>query len=110
MERILRPTIDWKETGNNIKKLRNNSIELRRYICCNLLPLRSDKFDCQEKCETCVRELDPSISRRELALVFGISESLVENWEYGITPIRIEDLLYFAKICKVQLFDILVVK
>lgn len=111
MIKVLRPSINWELTGEKIKELRNGNIHLRRFICNNLLPYRSDKFDCDGiDCENCESDIDPSISRRELASVFGVSESLVENWEYGRTPVKIEDLLYFAKICHVGLFDILVVE
>ena len=53
--------------------------------------------------------IEQKISRRELGNVFSVSEDVVENWENGNTIIDIEELLLYAKICKIDLMDILVI-
>ena len=107
--KIKRNFIDWNSTGNKLFRLRSDNSNLRRYVCSSL---RQNTEKCENEsqaCETCEdRYMDRSISRPELAEVFGVSESVINNWESGRTEIGIEDLLFYCQIAKVELFDILV--
>ena len=105
MESIKRKYIDWKKTGTRLKNLRIRNQSLRRFVCHEL---NYDKGECSGDCKRCEYEMDSSISRTELAEVFGISESVVFNWENGKTPITVEDLLYYCQICGAELSDVLV--
>jgi len=101
----MRRYIDWQKTGKNLQLLRNDNIELRRYVCSTL---NRSKGDCDGKCLTCKYDMDSNISRPELAHVFNVSESVIFNWESGKTPVGVEDLLFYCEIAKVKLEDILV--
>ncbi len=105
MDRIERKFIDWKKTGTNLRLLRNDNIDLRRYIC---RELKFDENNCSGDCASCKYDMDASISRNELAEVFNVSESVVFNWESGRTPVSLDDLVFYTQVAKVDLFDILV--
>lgn len=106
MERIERKIVDWQKTAKNLKLLRNDNIELRRYVC---FVLRTKRNDCEGKtCDTCRFDMDNCISQSELAEVFNVSESMVANWENARSQPSIEDLLFYAQICKLTLDDLLV--
>ena len=87
--------------------LRNDNIHLRRNVC---NALNYDKGECSGECEDCRYDMDNSISRSELARVFKVSESVVFNWENGITPVSLEDMLFYCQIAKVKLSDVIVYK
>lgn len=97
--------IDWQKTGFNLKLIRNDNLNLRRYVC---YYLRQQNGLCADNCDECKFKMDSSISRAELAEVFGVSESVVYNWETGKTPISIEDLLFFCDVAHLSLDDVLV--
>lgn len=107
--KIERKFIDWEATGIKLFRLRSDNVNIRRYVCS---VLRQNTEKCENEsgsCETCEdRHMDRSISRPELARVFGVSESVINNWETGRTQIGIEDLLFYCQIAKVTLSDILV--
>lgn len=107
--RVLRKFIDWEATGNKLFRLRSDNAHLRRYVC-SMLKRNTSK--CNSKtgdCETCEdKYMDKNISRSELAKVFGVSDSVINNWETGRTEIGIEDLLFYCQIAQVELQDILV--
>lgn len=105
MERIDRKYVDWRKTGKNLRLLRNDNIELRRYVCGQL---KSGTENCSGDCASCKYDMDNSISRGELAEVFNVSESVVFNWESGRTPVSLDDLVFYTEIANVDLFDILV--
>lgn len=105
MKPIQRQFIDWKKTGRNLQMLREDNIELRRCVCS---ALKHDKGDCTEECATCRFEMDNHISRKELADVFGVSESVIFNWENGRTVVDYEDLLFYAQLSKLSLREIVV--
>lgn len=102
---IYRQFIDWKKTGRNLQLLREDNIELRRIVCG---ALKHYKGDCVGECEECKYEMDNHISRKELSDVFGVSESVIFNWENGRTPIGYEDLLFYAQLSKTGLDKIVV--
>lgn len=107
--KIARKIIDWEATGNNLYRLRSDNKHLRRYVCS---ALRQNTEKCNNgscDCETCTdKYMDKNISRPELAQVFAVSESVINNWERGKTKIGIEDLLFYCQIAEVTLDDILV--
>ncbi len=52
--------------------------------------------------------MDNHISRNELAEVFGVSESVIFNWENGRTAVSLEDMLFYAQISQKELSDIII--
>ena len=107
MDIIKKPTVDWVKTGINLQLMRNDNVNLRRYVCFNLRHLSGN---CDRDCDTCVYEMDKSISRLELATVFNVSESVIYNWEKGKTPPSIEDLMLYCVMAKVKLEDVLFIE
>ena len=107
--KIQRQFIDWDATGNKLFRLRNDNANLRRYVC-SILRGNTDKcLNETGDCETCNdRYIDKSISRPELAEVFGVTEAVINNWESGRTEVGIENLLFYCRIAQVTLDDILV--
>lgn len=105
MDKIERKYVDWTKTGKNLYLLRNDNLNLRRYVC---FVLNLHKGNCDGDCINCRYEMDNSISRKELADVLGTSDSVIANWEKGKTPVGIEDLLLYCDICGIGLNDILV--
>lgn len=100
-----RRIIDWEKTGKTLELLRNDNIDLRRYVCRHL---KHDNGDCRADCDKCIYEMDNHISRRELSEVFGTEESIVYNWERNRTPVPLEDMLFYAHISRKDLLDLLV--
>lgn len=107
--KIIRKFIDWEATGNKLYRLRSDNAALRRFVC-SVLRKESDKCNNDSgDCENCTdKYMDKSISRTELGDVFGVTESVINNWESGRTEVGIEDLLFYCKIANVALDDILV--
>lgn len=105
MQKIRRKFIDWVKTGVHLERLRQDNIELRRYVC---YVLKHDKGECGGICNTCKFEMDNHISRKELSEVFGVSESVIFNWENGRTAVDYEDLLFYAQLAQCDLHDIVV--
>ena len=103
--KIYRDIIDWEKTGRNLQLLREDNIELRRSVCS---ALKHDSGECSGECDKCRFEMDNHISRKELATVFGVSENVIFNWENGRTSPALEDMLFYAKISKLQLTDIII--
>lgn len=85
--------------------LREDNIELRRQVCS---ALKHDDANCSGACETCEFEMDNHISRKELADVFGVSESVIFNWENGRTAVDYENLLFYEHLSKLCLEEIIV--
>ncbi|MDE6585062.1 MAG: helix-turn-helix domain-containing protein [Clostridia bacterium] len=105
MKTVYRKFIDWRKTGKNLQLLRNDNGNLRREACrINNL----HKSDCSGECESCKYDMDSNISRKELAVLFGVSDNVIYSWENGRTPIGLEDLLFYCQISKVKLEDIIV--
>ncbi|MGN0805934.1 MAG: helix-turn-helix domain-containing protein [Candidatus Coproplasma sp.] len=52
--------------------------------------------------------MDNHISRKELADVFGVSESVIFNWESGRTVVDYENLLFYSQLSKTDLAEIIV--
>ncbi|MBO4572250.1 MAG: helix-turn-helix transcriptional regulator [Clostridia bacterium] len=104
MRSIDKKRVDWEKTGINLQLLRNDNVNLRRYVC---FKLRYERGECNDDCDKCLYKMDRSISRAELAEVFNVSESVVYNWEKGKTPVSIEDLLFYSEIAKVPVESIL---
>ena len=108
MERVERKVIDWAKTGKNLKLLRNDNLNLRKYVC-RELNKRKKTFGCDgAECDTCKFEMDNSISQAELAQVFHVTENRIVNWENNKSKPTIEDLIFYSQICGVDFFDILV--
>lgn len=105
MKTINRKFIDWNKTGRNLQLLRVDNIELRRSVC---NAIKHDQGDCSGECSSCRFDMDNQISRKELADVFGVSESVIFNWENGRTAVALEDMLFYAQISQKELADILV--
>ena len=74
MIELKRKYIDWANTAKNLKLLRRDNINLRRYVCSQL---NYDKGECSGECETCKFDMDESISQLELAKVFKIGRAHV---------------------------------
>ena len=105
MKTILRKFINWKNTGRNLQLLREDNLDLRRYVCS---ALKHDSGDCSGECDKCRFEMDNHISRKELAEVFGVTESVIFNWETGRTEIGLEDVLFYSQISKKELSEIII--
>ena len=105
MRAIQRKFIDWKKTGRNLQLLREDNIELRRAVC---NALKHDKDECGGQCADCRFEMDNHISRKELSEVFGVSESVIFNWENGRTNVDYENLLFYAQLSKRDLDRIVI--
>ena len=105
MKTIRRQFIDWKKTGKNLQLLREDNVDLRRCVCA---ALNQDKSDCSGACADCKYEMDNHISRNELAAVFGVSESVIFNWENGRTEVDYENLLFYAQLSKQEVKDIVI--
>ncbi len=106
--KIVRSFIDWESTGNKLYRLRSDNPHLRKFVC-SAIKKDTEKCDGDGNCEICTdRHMDRSISRPELAAVFGVSDSVINNWETGRTQIGIEDLLFYCRIAQVGLEDIIV--
>lgn len=70
IKEIKRKIIDWDMTCLKIKMLRSDNINLRRFVCRTLYLLGDDRRICKhgaENCDTCIYEMDHSISQAELA-------------------------------------------
>ncbi len=100
-----RKYIDWSKTAKNLKLLRQDNINLRRYVCSQLY---YGKRDCVEDCAECKFGMDHSISQAELAKVFNVSESMVVNWENNKSRPQLEDLIFYSQICEVDLYEVIV--
>ena len=105
MPELARDRIDWRKTGKNLQLLRSDNLSLRRKVCASF---RLERGNCDGNCAACKYDMDTSISRAELALVFHVSESVIFNWENGKTPVSLEDLLFYGKIAEVDLKDVVV--
>lgn len=109
--KTVRKFIDWEATGNKLFRLRSDNANLRRYVCSML---KKSTFKCNNNTGNCYacddRYMDKSISRPELAAVFGVGESVINNWESGKTPVGVEDLLFYCQIAQVKMDEILVFK
>lgn len=93
MIELKRKYIDWANTAKNLKLLRRDNINLRRYVCSQL---NYDKGECSGECETCRFDMDESISQLELAKVFNVSESMIVNWENNKSRPQLDDLLFYS--------------
>lgn len=105
MEAIKRKFINWTKTAKNLKLLRQDNLNLRRYVCGQLY---FGKRDCAESCEVCTFDMDHSISQSELAQVFNVSESMVANWENNKSLPHLDDLIFYSQVCGIDLYDVVV--
>ena len=105
MEEIQRQYVDWGRTAKNLKLLRQDNINLRRYVCSRLY---YGKRDCAADCADCKFDMDHSISQAELAKVFNVSESMVVNWENSKSRPQLDDLIFYSRICGIDLYDVIV--
>lgn len=105
MKAIPRKFIDWKKTGRNLQLLREDNIELRRFVCS---ALNLEKGNCDGECSQCTFDMDNHISRKELSEVFGVTENVIFNWEMGRTNVSLENMLFYAQISKKKLSEILI--
>lgn len=105
---IRKQYVNWQKTGRNLFLLRDDNINLRRFVC-HKLKFDSDRCLGGGDCANCKpTDMDNRISRQELAEVFHVSESVIGNWESGRTPIGLEDLIFYARIACVDIQSILV--
>ncbi len=105
MKTIKKKIINWDKTSENLKLLRLDNMNLRRYVCHEL---KYKDANCNGNCEQCKYEMDHNISRLELAQVFFVSEHSITNWETKRSNPSIEDLLFYCDICEIDLDKILV--
>ena len=105
MKPIQRKFVNWEKTGRNLQLLREDNLNLRRFVCS---ALKHDTGDCSADCDACVFEMDNHISRKELSDVFGVSENVIFNWENGRTVIDYENLLFYAQLTKLDIADIVI--
>ena len=105
MRNIIRQYIDWSKTAKNLKLLRQDNINLRRYVCSKLY---YGKRDCEVDCAECKFGMDHSISQAELAKVFNVSESMVVNWENSKSRPQLDDLIFYSQICEIDLYEVIV--
>lgn len=108
MEPVKRNYVDWQKTAANLRLLRQDDINLRRFVC-NALRVKKGACD-GSNCAECKYEMDSSISRAELAAVFNVTESVVFNWENCKSLPTLDDLIFYAQICKRDLFDVVVME
>lgn len=99
--------IDWDKTAQNLKLLRGDNLQLRKFVC---KALRFEEAECSGECESCKFDMDNSISQTELAEVFGVSAGVIANWETGRTYPDLNDLLFYAYICNIPLSKVVVLK
>lgn len=104
-ENIQRQYIDWAKTAKNLKLLRQDNINLRRYVCSRLY---YGKRDCVVDCAECKFDMDHSISQAELAKIFNVSESMVVNWENNKSRPQLDDLIFYSQICEIDLYEVIV--
>lgn len=97
--------IDWDKTAVNLKLLRQDNLELRRYVC---RELNYGKADCHGDCPECKYDMDTSISQAELGKVFGVTAGVIANWETARTTPSLDDLMFYSEICKLKLFDVVI--
>ena len=97
--------IDWEKTGKKLKLLRTGNLSLRRYVC-RALGKRMDI--CDGDCAACQIDMDPFISREELALTFSVSVNKIYNWETGKTPVSLEDMFFYSSITGLPIEEIVV--
>ena len=88
MIELKRKFIDWSNTAKNLKLLRRNNLNLRRFVCSQL---NYDKGECSGDCDICNFDMDESISQLELAKVFNVSESMIVNWENNKSRPQLDD-------------------
>lgn len=95
---LKRKFIDWEATGNRLFRLRSDNAYLRKYVC-SAIKKNTDKCNNRSgDCNTCEdRYVDRSISRTELAEVFGVSESVINNWETGKRKLELKICYFIAK-------------
>lgn len=105
MEKIKIPYIDWDATADNLRLLRCDDLNLRRYVCGELGTWRGK---CGGNCDACVFDMDNHISQKELAEVMGVSEHMIINWETGRSRPKLEYLLMYAMLCKLDIFKVVV--
>ena len=105
MRALQRKFIDWKKTGKVLQLLREDNIELRKAVCG---ALKHDKDECGGVCAECKYDMDNHISRKELSEVFGVSESVIFNWENGRTNVDYENLLFYAQLAKTDIEKIVI--
>lgn len=55
MKQIKRLVVDWPKTAKNLKLLRQDNLNLRRYVC---IQLYYGKRDCVEDCANCKFDMD----------------------------------------------------
>lgn len=106
METIRRKIIDWEKTAKNLKLLRCDNLNIRRYVCRQLKVKRG--LCVGENCDVCKFEMDNSISQGELAEVFNVSESMVVNWENFKSRPSLDDILFYSQISGLPLDEIVV--
>lgn len=106
MEHIRKKIINWSKTAKNLKLLRNDNIQLRRYVC---RQLRYNDANCSGNCLTCRFDMDSKISQAELAEVFKVSESVIVNWENAKSRPSIEDIIFYSEICQIDIFEVLII-
>lgn len=102
---VKRKSIDWETTGKNLRNLRCNDLNLRRFVCKALKHDGCDGADC-DNCKEYY--MDNHITQGELAQVMNVTSNMIVNWERGTSRPTLEDLLLYCDICKKELFDIIV--
>ncbi|MBO4963023.1 MAG: helix-turn-helix transcriptional regulator [Clostridia bacterium] len=102
---MARKYIDWIKTGKKLEALRKRNETFIKKVC---FLTKGKQGDCNLDCKNCIEDMDNYISRVELAMVFGVTEHVVNNWEKGDTPLPVDELLYYAELSEKSIEDILV--
>ena len=92
---IKRRSIDWKKTGEKLKDIRLTNDALKSFVC---HAHNKNTPQCDDDCFNCCFGMCYFISRRELGEAFGVSDSVVLNWEHGRSAMFYEDLELYARI------------
>lgn len=107
MKKIERRTIDWVKTGKRLQMLREHDIDFIRYAC---FACHFNEGNCSGECENCGfdKDLDHKITREELAMIFSVTDAVVNNWETGRTAVPLEELYLYCDISNKTLEELVV--
>lgn len=102
--------VDRKKTGRFLQHLRNDNLDLRRYVC-REKNLKKGAQGCDgEDCEKCqTYNMEASISQAELAEVMGVPTSQIANWENGKSMPDLEFLIFYCRLCNLPKIEDLIV-
>lgn len=104
---ITQKRVNWRATGRKLEELRRANRFLRENVC-YYNKSRIEKTTCKSECCDCATQIDNSISRRELGDLFGLSPTVIGNYETGRSFVPYEVLLFYCQLSGLKLEDIIV--